>query len=257
MNRLFAHPLDRQSSSGTYFQESMTANVTFDIGVITNVDDKSSSFTAMAALSFYWRDNALSEWNVKEAFTAMGNTTPQYYAECFGEFFAAGSTGTNCVLQAGQAPVESCGIYSKGTITGTFPQGVFGNVKSMSAPLPPRGRPGFSFNPHSFHNAALKLMGPNGYMEGTCNPDNLWDGCAFNFAYNQEMRQMQFSNEGWDLKWYPFDSRVLYIKIRLHKDQRKVFYNFPEMPRAMQIGRSVGNLEGLCICTAIWFDMKI
>jgi len=77
-------------------------------------------------------------------------------------------------------------------------------------------------------------------MEGTCNPDNLWDGCAFNFAYNQEMRQMQFSNEGWDLKWYPFDSRVLYIKIRLHKDQRKVFYKFPEMPRAMQIGRSVG-----------------
>ena len=77
----------------------MTANVTFDIGVITNVDDKSSSFTAMAALSFYWRDNALSEWNVKEAITAHGNNTPQYYAQCFGDFFAAGSTGTQCVLQ--------------------------------------------------------------------------------------------------------------------------------------------------------------
>jgi len=115
---------------------------------------------------------------------------------------------------------------------------VFYNVDEQSLSLGPGYQATYYRAPVDDLARPLKAMGVE-YNTGTCKADNAWSGCPFNMALVSTVHKYTFKNAGWDTKWYPFDTRNIYISM-LSLHPTAFSYNFPTMPSKVQFTSSSG-----------------
>jgi hypothetical protein len=75
--------------------------------------------------------------------------------------------------------------------------------------------------------------------EQVCNSIDYFEGCAFNFVWQGATKIYDFQNHGWNMAWYPFDDREVYIDIQV-TDAWRFNYSFPETPLPLSIPEGLG-----------------
>lgn len=148
-------------------------------------------------------------------------------------------SASNCFISTPDSVGKDCPLYTKSVKSG-IPAIQYQNVAHESAPMPPARLPRLFLTPDSLiHPKALKMMGTplRVYSNSSSNMCGLkygYGGCAFNMVFHTEVRVIRFKNSGWDLAWYPFDSRTFYMNLEpMHSFSWE--YGFPEMPREIKV----------------------
>ena len=220
-------------------------NVTLDLMRIGAVNEIESTFKVKMGWSTYWLDPWWKYIGLEAVFNGSIRVPRSLSTSLL-------NVVDNCITYnvdgtSAQAPM--C-VISTDTTTGCasfysqkdsgLPALTFYNVDAMDSGIGPAPKYKFYSSPATGLEKPIRYMGGGAELEkGRCAAGDGWAGCPFNMAVVSPVSKVTFKNFGWDISWYPFDTRTFKIKLMTHHDKH-FDYSFPEMPKKVKFDAASG-----------------
>ena len=213
---------------GAYANANLTklvVNITLDLEQIINVNDQESLWSVKASMNTFWYDSWATDLDV----AAHGFN----YDMCLLPFLQR----NGCLGQLGTADLTNCKLYDHKGRT-SWPQLQFENEFSSTL-VGPRREELINVGPFTEFTDLVNKWGASRYNIGTCQVLNAFSECPFNVVWQGQTKIVTFQNTHWNMAWYPFDSRILYVNI-IPTRMDKYDYRFPQLPATVRLPPSVG-----------------